>query len=129
MFANAFGQFGEINLGSAAHAAFFRFLNERVEKRFVVHAARDGIQQKSGWRSIRDAMIEREAQNTSVTCSQLPVAHDGTLRDSSDAKNGGLRAVENRRESINGVNAKVADGRGSAFEMRWLQVAGQGAVG
>src|SRR5690348_6522870 len=93
----------------------FVFLNERAKKRFIVHAARDGIQEESGRCSIRDAMIERQAQNASVAHGQLPVAHDGTLCDSSDAENGGLRAIENGRESVNAMNAKIADGRGSTL--------------
>ena len=74
-------------------------------------------------------MIERETQNAGVAHSQLPAACDGPLRDSSDAKNGGLRAIENRRESVNAMNAEIADGRGATLEMRGLQTAGEGAGG
>src|SRR5690349_10503687 len=129
MLANAFGQFGEIDLGYVTHAAFFRLLNERVEKRFVIYAARDGIQQESGRGSVRDAMIKGKTQDASVAHSELRGAHDGALRDSSDAKNGSLRAIENRGESVNAVNAEIADGRGCSIEVRRLQAAGESAVG
>src|SRR5215472_13387428 len=72
-------------------------------------------------------MIKREAQDASVARSQLPAADNRALCDSSDTKNRGLRAVENWRECINSMNAKIADGRRTALEMRRLQMAGKSA--
>src|SRR5215467_5157258 len=129
MFANAFGQFGKTNSGCATHAAFLRCLNQRVEECFIIHAARDCIQQECSWRSVRDAMIKSETQHASLADCQAAVAYDGTCRDSSDAKNGGLRAVENWGESVNAMNAKITDGRCATFEMRWLQMACKSAFG